>query len=291
MWAVEEYNVLYLKYTYGELISLIRKSDISFGAYENDLILITFYSSDSVLNPHARVPSTIVLNYKDCTTPVCNTRDELLIVLNTILESQSVIKVDKAGTFIGQADTLNFIEGSNVTLTVTNDTVNNKIDIMIAASGGGGGLPPDGTYGDIVVSSSGTVWTVTDDTSNQQVAVYEDTFLRGTRPALNFYDDGGPVSVIATDDPINNRVDIEITSNITGFVTGVSATGPITSSGGTTPTISTSMSTSRLIGRTTAGTGVMEEISVGSGLSLSGTTLSATTQVVGYEMNFLLMGG
>lgn len=59
-----------------------------------------------------------------------------------------------------------------------------------------------------------------------------------------------------------------------GTVTGVTAVGPITSSGGTAPVISTSMATNRLIGRTGIGTGVMEEITVGSGLSLSGNTLS-----------------
>lgn len=59
-----------------------------------------------------------------------------------------------------------------------------------------------------------------------------------------------------------------------GTVTGVTAVGPITSSGGTAPVISTSMATNRLIGRTGIGTGEMEEITVGTGLSLSGNTLS-----------------
>lgn len=77
----------------------------------------------------------------------------------------------------------------------------------------------------------------------------------------------------------------------TGTVTGVTATSPITSSGGTAPVISTSMATNRLIGRTTAGIGVMEEITVGTGLTLSGGTLNATaSSSVGFEMNFLLMG-
>jgi hypothetical protein len=83
---------------------------------------------------------------------------------------------------------------------------------------------------------------------------------------------------------------IALTSDLTGYVTSVGAIGPITSSGGTTPTISTSMSTNKLIGRSTAGTGVMEEITVGTGLSLSGGTLNATVQSVGFEQNFLLMG-
>jgi hypothetical protein len=62
-----------------------------------------------------------------------------------------------------------------------------------------------------------------------------------------------------------------------GTVTDVTATSPITSSGGTTPVISTSMATNKLIGRSTAGTGVMEEITVGAGLTLSAGTLSATS--------------
>ena len=66
------------------------------------------------------------------------------------------------------------------------------------------------------------------------------------------------------------------TSGGTGTVTGVTATSPITSSGGTAPVISTSMATNKLIGRGTAGAGVMEEITLGTGLSLSGTTLNAT---------------
>jgi len=59
-------------------------------------------------------------------------------------------------------------------------------------------------------------------------------------------------------------------------VTSVTATSPITSSGGTTPVISTSMATNKLIGRSTAGTGVMEEITIGTGLSLTGGTLSSS---------------
>lgn len=61
-----------------------------------------------------------------------------------------------------------------------------------------------------------------------------------------------------------------------GSVTSVTATPPITSTGGATPVISTSMATSRLIGRTTAGAGVMEQISVSSAFSLTALTLDLT---------------
>jgi hypothetical protein len=66
------------------------------------------------------------------------------------------------------------------------------------------------------------------------------------------------------------------TLNASGGVTSVSATAPLTSSGGATPDISTSMNTNRLIGRTTAGTGVMEEISTAGTLTLTGGTLTGT---------------
>lgn len=61
-----------------------------------------------------------------------------------------------------------------------------------------------------------------------------------------------------------------------GGVTSVTASFPITSSGGATPNISTSMNTNRLIGRSTAGLGVLEEISLGTGLSLAAGTLINT---------------
>lgn len=53
---------------------------------------------------------------------------------------------------------------------------------------------------------------------------------------------------------------------------GLISGGTITASG----TITTSVSTNKLVGRATAGTGVMEEIILGTGLSFSGTTLNAS---------------
>jgi len=63
---------------------------------------------------------------------------------------------------------------------------------------------------------------------------------------------------------------------ISAGVSSVTATSPITSSGGATPNISTSMSTNKLIGRYSSGAGVMEEITLGTGLSFSGGTLNAS---------------
>lgn len=65
-----------------------------------------------------------------------------------------------------------------------------------------------------------------------------------------------------------------------GGVSSVGATSPITSSGGANPNVSTSMNTNKLIGRGTAGVGVMEEITLGTNLSLSGNTLNAASSLL-----------
>lgn len=78
----------------------------------------------------------------------------------------------------------------------------------------------------------------------------------------------------------------------TGTVTQVDTAGLI--SGGpitTTGTITTSMATGKLVGRSTAGTGIMEEITVGSGLSLSGGTLTATGGGTGTVTDFIFTDG
>jgi len=89
----------------------------------------------------------------------------------------------------------------------------------------------------------------------------------------------GTISYISGTSSQFIKGDGSLDSNV---VTSVGATGPITSSGGNTPTISTSMATNKLIGRSTSGVGVMEEISIGTGLSLSGGLLTNTINLSGY---------
>ena len=63
-------------------------------------------------------------------------------------------------------------------------------------------------------------------------------------------------------------------------ILNLTAISPITSSGGTTPVISTLMASNKLMGRSTSGDGVMEEISLGQGLVFNGTTLDVTVSEV-----------
>jgi hypothetical protein len=80
-------------------------------------------------------------------------------------------------------------------------------------------------------------------------------------------------------DPGPNEVTTSTETNITGILAG----------NGTTVQ-EAQMNTNKLLGRSTSGVGDIEEISIGSGLNMSGGQLIATAQPTGYEQHFLLMG-
>ena len=63
-----------------------------------------------------------------------------------------------------------------------------------------------------------------------------------------------------------------VSSSGSSTITSVTATAPITATSGSAPIISTSMSSGKLIGRYSSGTGVMQEISLGTGLSFNTST-------------------
>jgi len=215
-WSVTNEDVRTVRYTSGETSEVLYKDSTKITSFYEDVVCVEF-SSDYNQNRDWANREFRIYSYCgpwfECTNPVATSRQDLIEKLNALLATNSTITIAKNGTVVGAEPTVNFIEGSNVTLTVVDNPLTDSIDVTIDASGGGGG------------------------------------------------------------------------------VTAVTATGLLTSSGYTTPDISSQVNKAKLVGRNSVTAGIMEEITVGANLSLSGTTLSATTQVVGYEMNFLLMGG
>lgn len=89
-----------------------------------------------------KVPTTRLIN---TTLPITGGGDlsadrTLAFDGSTLLDNNARVKVDKNGVGVGTRRELNFIEGTNITLTVTEDVPNETIDITIDASGGGSGL-------------------------------------------------------------------------------------------------------------------------------------------------------
>lgn len=66
------------------------------------------------------------------------------------------IGVEKAGSLVGTRRRINFIDGTNVTITVADDPANEEVDVTIAASGGGGSVATDTIFdakGDLPVGT------------------------------------------------------------------------------------------------------------------------------------------
>ncbi len=87
-----------------------------------------------------KVPTTRLIN---TTLPITGGGDlsadrTLAFDGSTLLDNNARVKVDKNGVGVETRRELNFIEGTNVTLTITDDLPNEKIDITIDAAGGAG---------------------------------------------------------------------------------------------------------------------------------------------------------
>ncbi len=170
--------------------------------------------------------------------------------------------------------TLTFVEGSNVTITT------NALAKTVTISSTASGNVPDGNYGDITVSGSGSTWNI-----NTNVVTYgkmqqatADSILIGRRSGST-----------------GNLEQISLGTNLSMSGTTLNATGGVSdgdkgditvSSSGTVWTVDNSAITyakiqdvsaaSKLLGRGDSGSGVVQELSLGTNLSITGTTLNAT---------------
>jgi hypothetical protein len=154
---------------------------------------------------------------------------------------------------------LQLVEGANITLTTTGTGLDAVVTVASTAAGG----ISDGDKGDITVSASGATWTIDDGavTLAKQADVATDSvFYRKTAGT------GAPeVQTLAT---LKTDLGLSGTNSGDQDLSGKANTGAVGSTGIT-------MSTNRLLGRLTASTGAIEEVTLGTNLSFTGTTLNA----------------
>ena len=85
----------------------------------------------------------------------------------------SPVEVSKGGSSVGIRPEINFIEGTNVTLTIADNAGTNAVDTTIAASGAGGG--PPGTWTQLAKGPT----TIAD---NTEIVVHNATLSAGESP-------------------------------------------------------------------------------------------------------------
>jgi hypothetical protein len=168
--------------------------------------------------------------------------------------------------------------------TITSDTALTGLSVTAPIASTGGAAPTLSHATSGVVAATYTNATVTVDARGHVTSAANGTSpvtgVSATSPILS---SGGTTPVlshatsgVAAGTYTNATVTVNGTGHVTSAVsgtapvTGVTATLPIVSSGGTTPNLTTSVSTDRLLGRDSAGTGVAEEIAVGGGLEFTG---------------------
>lgn len=201
--------------------------------------------------------------------------------MNLNFNASSTVQTN--GTTVGTRPTLNFVNGSNVTISGSDDSANNRVNVTIASSGGGGGIS-DGDKGDVTVSLGGTVWTI--DSSAVTYSKMQNTSAgsvvlgRGTSGAGNVQELTLGTNLSMTGTTINasggvsdgDKGDITVTS--TGSVwtidSGAVTTSKIADDNVTYAKIQ-NVTTDRLLGRDTAGSGDVEELTVTGGLEFTGT--------------------
>ena len=208
----------------------------------------------------------------------------------TYNSTTGVITSTASGGTVTSIATAGLISGGTITTTgtITTSMATNK---LVGRGTAGTGIMEEITLGTLL-SLSGTTLNVTevDGSTTNELQQFINT-SNSTSHALSLglgVDGFGSLTLVEgtgitlTTTGTSDAGIVTIAATNSGTVTSVATAGLI--SGGTitsTGTISTSMATNKLVGRGTAGTGIMEEITLGTNLALSGTTLNATDQYVG----------
>jgi hypothetical protein len=204
-------------------------------------------------------------------------------------DARAITVRKNSGADVGTRARLNLIEGSGVSLTVADDAGDGEVDVTIAAAAGG---VSDGDKGDITVSGSGAAWAIDAGavTLAKQADLAADTIQgrangAGTgvpqaltaaqvRTILNV-ENGAAADQSAAEVPFTPAGDIAATDVQAAIVevrddTDTKLAAKAASSHTHATGDVAGVTTDRLLGRDTAGTGVAEELTVGGGVEFTG---------------------
>ena len=191
-------------------------------------------------------------------------------------------------TFAGKQDVLSAGTGISIASnTVTNTAPDQTVSLTPGTGIGVTGSYPSFTISNTSPSSGGTITALTGDVTASGSGSVVATIANGAVDIPMLSASGTPSSTTYLR---GDNTWATVSGGGSGTVTSVGTTGlisggPITTSG----TITTSMATGKLVGRYSSGTGIMEEVTIGSGLTLTaGGTLNntATPTPTGYYAQY-----
>jgi len=193
--------------------------------------------------------------------------------VDTAVTSASVSDGDKGDINVSAFGTVWTIEpsvvltGNPTTTTQTPGDNSTKIATTAYVDAVAAGVISDGDKGDIVVSSSGTVWTI--DTSvalaGNPTTTTQSAGNNSTRIATTAYVDAAAAASTVAD---GDKGDITVSSSGTVWTVDGDAI--------TYAKMQNVSAGSKVLGRGDSGSGDVQEITLGSNLTITGTTLSAT---------------